>query len=128
MLSPNQRWLAYVSNESGADEVFIRPLTWPAGATPSVGAAVPVSRGGGRSPRWRGDSGELFFQSLGGQIMAAKISATAIGEAAPLFAAPGALADWDVTADGQRFLLARADRQPRAAVHRGRQLDEPAGG
>ena len=74
VLSPNQRWLAYVSNESGADEVFIRPMTWPAGALPSVGAAVPVSRGGGRAPRWRGDSGELFFQSTNEQIMAAKVS------------------------------------------------------
>lgn len=39
--------------------------------------------------------------------MAAKISTATAGEAAPLFAAPGVLADWDVTADGQRFLLAR---------------------
>ena len=107
VLSPDQRWLAHVSNESGADEVSIRPMTWPAGAAPTAGAPVPVSRGGGRSPRWRGDSGELFFQSLAGQIMAAKISAMTVDEPAPLFAAPGALADWDVTADGQRFLLAR---------------------
>src|SRR5688572_5462725 len=107
VLSPDQRWVAHVSNESGADEVFIRPMTWPAEATPMAGAAVPVSRGGGRSPRWRGDSGELFFQSLTGQIMAAKISAKTVGEAAPLFAAPAALADWDVTSDGERFLLAR---------------------
>ena len=107
VLSPNQRWLAHVSNESGADEVIIRSLTWPAGAIPLVGAAVQVSRGGGRAPRWRGDSGELFFQSLNGQIMAAKISGDTVGEPAPLFAAPGVLADWDVTADGQRFLLAR---------------------
>ena len=107
VLSPDQRWVAHVSNESGADEVFIRPITWPAGAAPTAGAAVPVSRGGGRSPRWRGDSGELFFQSLTGQIMAAKISAKSVSEAAPLFAAPAALADWDVTSDGERFLLAR---------------------
>ena len=112
VLSPDQRWLAHVSNESGADEVYIRSLTWPAGAIPSVGAAVPVSRGGGRAPRWRGDNGELFFQSLNGQIMAAKISAGTVSEPAPLFAAPDVLADWDVTADGQRLLLARptADR------------------
>src|SRR5688572_28634246 len=107
VLSPDQRWVAHVSNESGADEVFIRPMTWPVGATPTAGPAVPVSRGGGRSPRWRGDSSELFFQSLAGQIMAAKISANTVSEAAPLFAAPAVLADWDVTADGQRFLLAQ---------------------
>jgi Tol biopolymer transport system component len=107
VLSPDQRWVAHVSNESGADEVYVRPMTWPAGAAPTAGAAVPVSRGGGRSPRWRGDSGELFFQSLSGQIMAANISAKTVGEAASLFDAPAALADWDVTADGERFLLAR---------------------
>ena len=106
MLSPDQRWLAYVSNESGADEVLLRPLTWPEGSPPTAGAAVPVSRGGGRSPRWRGDSGELFYQSSSGEIVAVSIAAGRIGEAAPLFAAPGALAEWGVTSDGQRFLLA----------------------
>ena len=106
VLSPDQRWLAYVSNESGADEVLLRPLTWPADSPPTAGAAVPVSRGGGRSPRWRGDSGELFYQPLGGGIVAVKIAAGAIGEPAPLFTAPGALAEWGVTSDGERFLLA----------------------
>ena len=106
VLSPDQRWLAYVSNESGADEVLLRPLTWPADSPPTTGAAVPASRGGGRSPRWRGDSGELFYQALGGGIVSVKIAANAIGEPVPLFAAPGALAEWGVTADGQRFLLA----------------------
>ena len=105
-LSPDRRWLAYVSNESGSAEVLVRPLTWPADSAPTAGAAVPVSRGGGRSPRWRGDSGELFYQPLGGGIVSVKIAASTIGEATPLFAAPGALAEWGVTADGQRFLLA----------------------
>ncbi len=106
VISPDQRWLAYVSNESGVDEVMVRPLTLAAGSAPTIGAAVPISRGGGRSPRWRGDSGELYFQVLGGGIASVTISTNAITEPAPLFAAPGALAEWDVTADGQRFLLA----------------------
>jgi Tol biopolymer transport system component len=106
MLSPDQQWLAYTSNEAGADDVFIRRLTWPAGAVPTVGPAVPVSRGGGRSPRWRGDSGELYFQSLAGVMMAATIANGNIGEPAALFSAPGALDEWGVSADGQRFLLA----------------------
>jgi hypothetical protein len=67
---------------------------------------VPVSRGGGRSPRWRGDSGELYFQSLAGVMMAATIANGHIGEPAALFSAPGALDEWGVSADGQRFLLA----------------------
>ena len=105
-LSPDQRWLAYVSNESGTDEVLLRPLTWPGDAGPTAGAAVPVSRGGARSPRWRGDGAELFFQSLAGGIVSVKIAADAIGEPAPLFAAPGALSEWGVSSDGLRFLLA----------------------
>jgi eukaryotic-like serine/threonine-protein kinase len=88
VLSPDQRWLAYVSNDSGVDEVLLRPLTWPAGSPPAVGAVVPVSRGGGRSPRWRGDSAELFYQTLSGEIVSVKIAAGTIGEAVPLFAAP----------------------------------------
>ena len=105
-LSPDQRWLAYASNESGADEVLLRPLTWPEGAPPTAGAAITVSRGGGRSPRWRADSGELFYQRLSGEIVSVNVAASAIGEPMPLFSAPGALAEWGVTADGQRFLLA----------------------
>ena len=106
VLSPDQRWLAYVSNESGVDEVLLRPMTWPSGSPPTAGNTVPVSRGGGRSPRWRGDSAELFYQSLSGEIVSVKLAAGKIGEAVQLFAAPGALAEWGVTSDGQRFLLA----------------------
>jgi Tol biopolymer transport system component len=105
-LSPDQRWLAYVSNESGTDEVLLRPLTWREGAPPTAGAATMVSRGGGRSPRWRRDGGELFLQRLSGEIVAVSIAAGTIGEPVPLFTVPGALAEWGVAADGQRFLLA----------------------
>ena len=106
VLSPNQRWLAYVSNESGADEVLLRPLTWPEDSPPTTGAAMTVSRGGGRSPRWRRDGGELFYQRLGGEIVSVSVAGSVIGEAVPLFSAPGALAEWGVAADGKRFLLA----------------------
>jgi eukaryotic-like serine/threonine-protein kinase len=106
VLSPDQRWLAYVSNESGADEVLLRPLTFRADAPPSAGAAITISRGGGRAPRWRGDSAELFYQQLGGEIVSVSMGSGTIGEPAPLFTAPGALAEWGVASDGKRFLLA----------------------
>ena len=62
--SPDGRWLAYVSNESGIDEVFLSPLTRdPATGVPVVGSKVLVSSGGGMSPRWRKDGRELFYQS-----------------------------------------------------------------
>ena len=107
VFSPDQKWLAYVSNESGIDEVLIGPLTWRAGTAPTLGAAMTVSRGGGRSPRWRGDGRELYYQSLKGEIAVASVIDGAIGNGTPLFSAPGAIAEWDVTADGQRFLLAQ---------------------
>jgi hypothetical protein len=107
MMSPDRSWLAYVSNESGVNEVLVRSLSFdPASGQPATGRPVQVSRGGGRAPRWRADGRELFFQSSSGAIMAAAVAGTAIGEPAQLFAAPGALADWGVASDGQRFLLA----------------------
>jgi Tol biopolymer transport system component len=102
-VSPDGRWLAYASNESGVNEVFLRPMT--IAARPTLGAAALVSRGGGRSPRWRADSQELFYQSPGGGIFAASVAADGPAPARELFRAPGMLAHWGVTADGQRFLL-----------------------
>ena len=56
-LSPDGRWLAYVSNDTGRGEVFVRPY-------PGPGAPEPVSVEGGRSPAWNPKGGELFFLSL----------------------------------------------------------------
>ena len=105
-ISPDMRWLAYVSDEAGANEVYLRPLSQDGGKLIARGNPIPVSRGGGQAPRWRADSGELFYQSLTGGIMTARVTAGGIGEPAQLFAAPGALAEWGVAPDGQRFLLA----------------------
>ena len=59
-ISPDGQWLAYVSNESGVNEVFLRPLAYDGGsAMPKAGAPIPVSRGGATAPRWRGDGLEL---------------------------------------------------------------------
>ena len=65
-VSPDGRWIAYVSNESGANEVLVRRLIDdPATGIPKVDVQVPVSRGGGFAPRWRRDGKELFFQAKG---------------------------------------------------------------
>jgi Tol biopolymer transport system component len=106
-ISPDGRWLAYTSNESGVDEVFVRPQAAdPATALPKVGTAIPVSQGGGMAPRWRQDARELFYQSSRGSVMAAAISANRIDKPIELFQAPGMLPHWGVAPDGQRFLLA----------------------
>jgi Tol biopolymer transport system component/tRNA A-37 threonylcarbamoyl transferase component Bud32 len=106
-ISPDGRWLAYTSNESGVDEVFVRPLAAdPATGLPKIGAAMPVSQGGGMAPRWRGNGQELFYQSSRGRVMAAAISVNRVDKPIELFQAPGMLPHWGVAADGQRFLVA----------------------
>ncbi len=106
-ISPGGRWLAYSSNESGASEVFVRPLKLDSGTgSLTVGTAILVSRGGGGSPRWRGDGQELFYQSPTGGVMAARVSVDAIEQPIELFRAPGMQAHWGAASDGQRFLLA----------------------
>ena len=107
VMSPDGGWLAYVSNESGVNEVVVRPLTTAAGSTmPTAGPATVVSRGGGNAPRWRrGNGSELFYQSPAGGVMAVSISPRQIGRPVELFRVPGLLPYWDVAADG-RFLVA----------------------
>ncbi len=106
-ISPGGHWLGYVSNESGVNEVFVRPLTTdPRTGLPTAGGAVLISRGGGTAPRWRADGQELFYHAPTGGVMAAGVSAHVIETPVQLFLAPGALPHWGVAADGQRFLLA----------------------
>jgi Tol biopolymer transport system component len=104
VVSPDGRWLAYVSNESGPTEVFLRPVTLDV-QKPTLGPATLVSRGGGRAPRWRADSRELFYQSPGGGLFVASIETDGPRPSRELFRAPGMLTHWGVTADGQRLLL-----------------------
>ncbi len=105
-LSPDGRWLAYESDESGTFEVSVRSF-------PELGERRQISVGGGRQPRWRGDGKELFFVSPDRKIMAVEIRPGSPFEAG----APRALFQtrilpqvearnhYDVTADGQRFLV-----------------------
>jgi Tol biopolymer transport system component len=108
-LSPDGRWMAYVSNESGANEIYVRPFTVSSDGTPSVGAAWRVSTSSGVVPRWRGDGKELFYRTVNGDFMAAdvKVTGNAIQTSLPkrLFTPNAGVHAWDVTADGQRFLL-----------------------
>jgi serine/threonine protein kinase len=104
-LSPNDRWVAYTSDESGVPEIYTRPF-------PGPGAAVPVSVGGGGQVRWRADSQELFYIAEDGGLMAVPFRA-ATGEPGPpvrLFAtylwdSNRSSPEYDVASDGQRFIL-----------------------
>jgi eukaryotic-like serine/threonine-protein kinase len=104
-LSADGRWLAFTSNSTGKNEVYV--ARFPAGT-----GRTRVSASGGSEPRWRGDGKELFYIAADGQLMAVE-TATA-GEfralnTRPLFktrlrrASEGPL--YDVTSDGQRFML-----------------------
>jgi eukaryotic-like serine/threonine-protein kinase len=104
-MSSDGRWLAYVSNESGSNEVFLRSVTAGSAGLPVLGSSIVVSRGGGQEPRWRADSRELLFQSPTGAIMAVPIS-DSVGAPMELMRLPGILPDWGLSPDGQRLLVA----------------------
>jgi len=108
--SPDGKWIVYASNESGKDEVYVRPF-------PASGGKVLVSTSGGTQPKWRRDGQEIFYLDPGGELMAAKVkqngSALAIDAAHPLFQAhmEGSLHNYDASADGQRFLIVTSTPQ-----------------
>ena len=105
-ISPDSRWMAYSSNESGNDGVYVTSF-------PQAGAKWPVSPTGGAFPVWRRDGRELFYRAAGGQLMAVPVAAGAEfkpGVAVPLFNPPAAVSGlgvgtfYDVAPDG-RFLI-----------------------
>ena len=119
-LSPDGRWMAYISNESGQNEVYVRPFTVAADGKASVGAKWRVSTTGGVVPRWRRDGRELFYRSAAGDFMAVDVDAAGetIQTTLPrrLFPAIPGVHAWDVTADGQRFLISNPLRSTAAPV------------
>ncbi len=103
--SPDGRWIAYTSNESGNTEVSVRPFDPVSG---TAGKPVLVTRGGGRTPLWRRDGREIFYFDEDGMVTAIEVNASGgfrVGTPKPLFKAPAGVAFWDVTPDGSRFLM-----------------------
>jgi serine/threonine protein kinase/Tol biopolymer transport system component len=102
--SPNGRWIAYGSNESGRNEVYVAPF-------PRREGKWQISTAGGYLPRWRRDGKELFWLAPDGKLMAATVhgegSAFAVDEVRPLFDTRlgGLRYAYDVSPDGQRFLV-----------------------
>jgi Tol biopolymer transport system component len=98
--SPDSRLLAFVSEESGREEVYVAAVD---------GSGVPrrLSRNGGLRPRWRSDGREIFFFAPDGTLLALD-AATADASPRPLFHVDGVTSwdfDYDVAPDGQRFLV-----------------------
>jgi hypothetical protein len=112
-VSPNGRWIAYASNESGRFEIYARPF-------PGLGAKWPISTDGGESPRWSGSGRELFYRDpVKSQLMAVEVQTAPefrAGHPRPLFTLhstgpstqSGLYKDWDVARDGKRFLVINA--------------------
>ncbi len=104
-ISPDGRWIAYMSNETGAREVYVRPLTGP-------GPRVAVSVGGGSNHRWSPDGGTLYYRGTT-HIMAATLGTQngfAVTRRDSLFAdtfAQGIGSGWDVMPNGREFVMVR---------------------
>jgi Tol biopolymer transport system component len=104
VFSPDGRWVAYMSNESGQPQVYLRPF--PAGT-----GKLQVSKSGGSQPVWRADGKELFFLAVDGTLMAAPVATISfeLGTPQSLFrsgASPTSkMRTYAVSRDGKRFLV-----------------------
>jgi hypothetical protein len=121
--SPDGKWVAYASNESGKWEIYVTSF-------PNARGRWQISSGGGEQPRWRGDGKELFYLSLDGKMMAAPLTTGAHFDAGtPVVLFQGTprqpilvydLFVYDVSRDGQRFLIntqvKQADSAPMSVI------------
>jgi len=105
------RWIAYDFDDSGRREIYVQAFEPGKPASP---ARWQISDAGGQMPRWRGDGKEIFYLSLGGKMMAVRVSGdgAAFQSSAPqiLFDATAPQLrtpnwEYDVSLDGQRFLM-----------------------
>jgi Tol biopolymer transport system component len=108
-VSPDGRWIAYVSGESGHDEIYVRPF-------PAVnGGRWQISSGGGTRPAWARSGRELFFLDAANRMSVVAVqpgSVFSFGTPKVLFNASsyiegGVFRSYDVSADGKRFLMVR---------------------
>jgi Tol biopolymer transport system component len=112
--SPNGRWVAYVSDESGRADVYVRPF-------PGPGSRTQVSIDGGTAPVWSRDGRELFFAKEGA-LFATSVTLSGVFTSGPvrrLFSGPYSFdevaVNYDAAPDGQHFLVPRSriDSAPR---------------
>jgi serine/threonine-protein kinase len=113
-LSPDGRWLAFVSNETGSREVYVQ--AFPDGG----GRKWPVSTGGGTEPLWSRNGQELFYRNGRNEMVAVTVTGSAqppMGRQQVLFSAGSYATDptnraYDVAPDGRRFVMLRSARRP----------------
>jgi Tol biopolymer transport system component len=114
--SPDGRWIAYASDESGRDEIYVSPFNPPTSGTAPVAGKWRISKSGGTRPRWRRDGKELYFLDPDGKVMAAEVLADPVfrpGVPHILFSDAANLRHFDAAPDGNRFLVAMPGAQTR---------------
>jgi eukaryotic-like serine/threonine-protein kinase len=123
-VSPDGRWLAYVSNESGGNEVYVTPFPAGGSKTPiSTGSSGDVIWSGVGSPVWSADGKDLFYRD-GNRLMAVSVElGDTIRVGVPTFlfespfTSPVTTNAFDVTADGERFLVMAANETAAVELH-----------
>jgi eukaryotic-like serine/threonine-protein kinase len=121
IFSPDGRWVAYVSNKSGQNDVFARPF-------PGPGSEVTISVGGGQEPVWAPSGRELFYRH-DGKLLTVRIDQTAssltVGAPTKVFDDPyrldtggaaGGVANYDISPSGQRFVMVEEPRPANSAA------------
>jgi Tol biopolymer transport system component len=114
--SPDGRWLAYTSNDSGRDQVYVVPY-------PGIGKRWRVSGGSGREPIWSRDGRTIYYRNLlGDQLFSVAVSSTADFTASGpslVFEGPfeprptaGSGANYDVSPDGRGFVMIKKEEEP----------------
>ena len=99
--SPDGKWIAFSSDESGSRQVYVVSREGSA-------ERIRVSVDGGAQARWRRDGKELYYVAPGGSVMAVPVGGSdrlEPGQPTLLFRVEGVIVDWDAAADGQRFLI-----------------------
>ena len=112
--SPDGRWLAYISDESGQFEVYVRPY-------PGPGSKFPISTQGGVAPVWTRDGGELFYRNgdkmmavtveAGSEFRAGKPEVVFEGSFEEVLASSWYRPNYDISPDGQRFVMVRSTQE-----------------
>ena len=117
--SPDGRWMVYVSNESGQFEVYLRPY-------PGPDRKMQVSTQGGTHPKWNRNGKELFYR-VGNKMMVVDVSTSpdltlsqprVLFEQRYAFGSAQTIPNYDVSPDGQRFVMVKDDSASGRAEHR----------
>jgi len=114
-LSPDGQWLAYASNESGHSEIYVEPV-------PGAGGRRQISTDGGEEPRWVRNGREITYRS-GTKMMSVPVEVQPtflVGKPVQLFDRKFdrgvGVAGYDVTPDGQTFVMTRSEHTPRTEI------------